>query len=181
MLTDLYIFLISSSLCLFLCLTVIWTVTHRLSLTLCHWFSPSSPSLSCSLCLSLIGSILTPLNARALINQCRVALFHRDPKQLVSSPPAAVCLSVARLCLCTWHACMHVSTLWDPAGKRDVRVRKDWMMVHGGFVYYWFAWTIKCIQQHTVYTENVFFISYTFRLDCWMIIRQDWVCTVCVF
>lgn len=152
-------------------------LTDLYSLSLCSYFSVSSLSHYCLdchsftdplwffhpsfsfllflLCLSLLGSILTPLNARALINQCRVALFHRDPKQLVSCPTCR-CMPVCcpsrctSVCLGTWHARMHVGPFWDPAGKQDVRVRKVWMGVHGGFVSYWFAWTLHCIQQYTV-------------------------------
>lgn len=59
------------------------------------WLSASLLSLALLIVfISLLGSILTPLNARALINQCRVVLFHRDPKLLVSSLSSSI-LSVA--------------------------------------------------------------------------------------
>lgn len=91
-----------------------------------------------SLCFSLLGSILTPLNARALINQCRVALFHRDPKQLVSFPVCLclpVCCRCTSVCLFTWHACLHAMSFAELCeSDKYVGVRKVWRMLHGGFV-----------------------------------------------
>lgn len=116
------------------------------------WLSSSLLALALLIVsLSLLGSILTPLNARALINQCRVVLFHRDPKQLVSSPVCfclPVCCRCTSDCLCTLHACLHaVSFAERVSGKQDVTLRKGWMIVHGGFVSYRFA----CIQEHTFF------------------------------
>lgn len=125
--------------CLFHLFNKLTMLTDLFSLPFCSYFSVSSLShycldchsstvpilfilslslsLSCSSsCVFLLGSILTPLNARALINQCRVALFHRDPKQLVSFPTCR-CLPVCcpsrctSVCLGTWHARMHVSPI----------------------------------------------------------------------
>jgi len=82
------------NLSLFVLISVTFLSPHLLSLSLNPFVFDflSVFLLLSSLCFSLLGSILTPLNAKALINQCRVALFHRDPKQLVSS---SVCLFVA--------------------------------------------------------------------------------------
>lgn len=91
-----------------------------------------------SLCFSLLGSILTPLNARALINQCRVALFHRDPKQLVSFPVCLclpVCCRCTSVCLFKWHARLHAMSFAELCKSvKYVAVRIVWRMLHGGFV-----------------------------------------------
>lgn len=109
-----------------------------------------------SLCVSLLGSILTPLNARALINQCRVALFHRDPKQLVSFPVCLclpVCCCCTSVCLCTWHARLHAMSFAELCkSDKYARMRKGSRMVHGGFVANQFA----CIQKHAKKKKNLF-------------------------
>lgn len=130
------------SLSFFALISVPFFLSTAFALTITQSFSDFLHLFS-SLCLSLLGSILTPLNARALINQCRVVLFHRDPKQLVSSSVCRclpVCCRCTSVCFCIWHACLHaVSFAERVSGKQDARVRKGWMMVHGGFVSYRFA------------------------------------------
>ncbi len=134
------------------------------------WLSASLLSLALLIVsLSLLGSILTPLNARALINQCRVVLFHRDPKLLVSSPICLYSVCCTSICLCTWHACLHaVSFAERVSGKQDVRLRKGW-----------FAWSMEVLSLIGLHASRntqffVFFMTHYTSLRSTSVSQLYW-------
>ncbi len=159
-------FLVSPSLLLFLSIAFL-SLSLNPSLTFCISSFSCSPH-----CVSLSPRVNLDPSKRQGSNKsvsgCTLPQGSKTVSKFPSLPCLPACCRCTSVCLCTWHACLHaVSFAERVSGKQDVRLRKGWMMVYGGFVSYRFA----CIQEHTIF---LFYMTHYTSLRLTLVSHLYW-------